>query len=138
MFDNNVHEASYEENISYYVDINIPEIEYYNMENPTEKLSGAPKDAGNYEARIKIEGATAVAPFTIFKYIKKTMASADAYSFQFDGTPKTPQVTVTDGLTDITDKMNISGDTTATNIGKYVISITPKVNNEYIGDTYIV
>lgn len=138
MYDGNAHEASYEENISYYVDVKIPAIEYYNMENPSDKLSGAPKDVGSYEARLKLDGATAIAPFTIYKYISKTMAQADSYTFQFDGSPKTPVVTVTDGATDITDKMEISGDTTATNIGKYVISIKPKTINEYIGDTYIV
>lgn len=138
VFDGNVHEASYEENISHYTDVIIPAIEYYNMADPSTKLSGAPKDAGSYEARLKLGEATAVAPFSIFKYIEKAMASADSYAFQFDGTPKTPVITVKDGDTDVTNKMVISGDTTGTNIGKYVITIKPKTNNEYLGDTYLV
>ena len=120
------------------VGLDIPRI-YYEGTDTTQyvKSENAPINAGTYKATISAGEKTAEAEFTIQpKPVTGAGMSVtiNKSSYEYDGTAKTPSVTVKDGSTKLTLNTNytISGETSGTEVkNDYKITITG--NGNYTG-----
>lgn len=116
--------------------LDVPRICYEKTDgDSSESLDEAPTDVGTYRAKITAGDATATADFKITpKPVTDPAINVTIPSPEYNGTEKTPTITVKDGSKVLVKDADytLSGNLTGTNVNEYSVTITGKGN---YGDT---
>lgn len=120
-----------------YTGTNAVTVKYYENDGETE-LAAAPSDAGLYKVKVTVAGddnhnaTTVTADF----YIKYDLSDQSKITFQYDhsvlvydGTPKTPVVTMYYNMIDYTKRIEISADN---------FDVTYENNTDYLVNSYLI
>lgn len=137
--------ATIEDEIAAYQGV-VPRSILYTDLNSGEPLASAPSECGKYKASATItleDGTTYTAykDFRIVLALDKLMVKFDKNpaTYAYTGSKITPEITVWDEEKDITDDVVISGETSATKVGTYIVTVDgndESASGKYFGQTW--